>query len=235
MDVGRSFAFVTDDKDWAVKILIGAGILLLGILFSWLLLVPLIVAAALLSGYALEITRRVIHGNAQLLPEWSNLGTLIADGIKVVAIGIVYALPMIAVAVCVGIPAGLLSESDSSFISSVGGLFSGLLSLASLAWGVFLAFVLPAAIGFFADTGDLASAFRFGEVLALVRRNLSTYLVTVLMSWVALIVGGLGKLACGVGWLATFPYAQMVIGHLYGQAYLVARGQAAAAGTEPAQ
>jgi hypothetical protein len=235
MDVGRSFSFVVDDKDWAVKILIAAGILLGGILLSWLLLIPLILAAALLTGYALEITRRVIRGDAQLLPEWNDWGALIADGLKVIVIGIVYALPMIAVAVCVGVPAGLLGESNSSAAVALSNLFSGLLTVASLAWGIFLAFVLPAAIGFFADTGEMASAFRFGEVLALVRRNLSTYLVTVLMSWVALIVGGLGKLACGVGWLATFPYAHMVIGHLTGQAYLVAQGRTAAAAIEPAQ
>lgn len=234
MDVGRSFAFVVDDKDWAIKILVAAGILLLGILFFWLLLIPLIVAAALLIGYSLGITRRVIRGSAQLMPEWSDWGTLIADGLKVIVIGIVYALPIIVVGVCVGVPAGLLEGADSSVATSVGQMFSVLISLAGIAWGIFMAFVLPAAIGFFADTGELASAFRFGEVLALVRRNLTTYFITCLMSWVAQIVGGLGKLACGVGWLATVPYAHMVIGHLYGQAYLVARARTAATAIEPA-
>jgi hypothetical protein len=225
MDVGRSFAFVADDRDWAIKILIAAGILLLGILFFWLLLIPLIVAVALLFGYSLEITRRVIRGNAQLMPDWSDWGTLITDGLKVIVIGIVYALPIIAVGVCLGVPASLLEGADSSVVASVGHLFSALITLAGIAWGIAMAFVLPAAIGFFADTGELASAFRFGEVLALVRNNLTTYLIACLMSWVAQIVGGLGKLACGVGWLATVPYAHMVMGHLYGQAYLVARGQ----------
>jgi len=54
----KSFAFVFEDEQWIVKILIGAAILLVGILFSWLLLVPLILALALLSGYGVEITRR---------------------------------------------------------------------------------------------------------------------------------------------------------------------------------
>jgi len=226
MDVGRAFSFVVDDKDWAVKILIGAGILLLGILFSWLLLIPLIAAVALLSGYSLEITRRVIRGDAQLLPEWKEWGTFTTDGLKVIALVLVYALPMIVVAVLVGVPAGFLQESGSRVPLAMGELLSVLTTLASIAWGIVLAFLLPAAIGLLADRGNLAAAFRFGEVIGLVRNNFTTYLVTVLIGWVAALVGGLGKLVCGVGWLATMPYSTMVTGHLYGQAYLVARNRA---------
>jgi len=226
MDVGRSFAFVVDDKDWAVKILIGAGILLAGILFAWVLLVPLFAAVALLCGYSLEITRRVIHGEAQLLPEWKEWRAFLADGLKVMVITLVYALPMIAVALLLGIPGGILQDSDSGVALAVGEFLSIISTLVSIAWGIILSFLLPAAIGLLADRGNLAAAFRFGDVLGLVRRNLSTYLVTALMSWVASLVGGLGKLACGVGWLATIPYSVMVTGHLYGQAYVLARGRA---------
>lgn len=227
MDVGRAFSFVVDDKDWAVKILIGAGILLAGILFSWLLLVPLIAAVALLCGYSLEITRRVIHGDPQLMPEWKEWGTFLADGLRVIAVTIVYALPAILVALLMGVPGGLLQESGWDAGRGIGEMLTILSSLVCIAWGIITSFLLPAAIGLLADHGKLAAAFRFGDVLGLLRNHFSTYLVTVLMSWVASIVGGLGKLACGVGWLATIPYSAMVTGHLYGQAYLAARGRAA--------
>jgi hypothetical protein len=59
MDIGKSFTFVFEDQDWIVKILIAGAILLVGILFSWLLLIPLILALALLGGYGVEIMRRV--------------------------------------------------------------------------------------------------------------------------------------------------------------------------------
>ena len=62
MDIGKSFTFVFEDNDWIVKILIAAAILLLGVFFSWLLLIPLILAVLLLSGYGVEITRLVIRG-----------------------------------------------------------------------------------------------------------------------------------------------------------------------------
>ena len=223
MDVGKSFSFVFEDDQWITKILLAAAILLLGILFSWLLLIPLILAFALLSGYGVEITRRVLHGQISGLPEWDNWGQLIADGIKVIVIGIVYALPMIILSICMGIPIGILSENAEALST----LFSVLLSLVSILYAIAMSIVLPAAVAFYVAHDDLGAAFRFGEVFAFVRDSLSTNLITFLMSWVAQFIGQLGSIICGVGWLVTVPYAYMVTGHLYGQAYLEGQGKIA--------
>lgn len=221
MDIGKAFTFVFDDEDWIIKILIGAAILLVGILLG-ILVIPAIVAGALLAGYSVEITRRVIHGNPQALPEWDNWGDLLADGIKVIVIGIVYALPVIILSICLGIPMGILAEDAEGLVS----LLSVLLSCFNFLWAIVMSLLLPAAIAFYAAADELSAAFRFGEVFAFVRDNLKTYLITFLMSWVASFVGGLGSLVCGVGLLVTSPYGWMVTGHLYGQAYLEAAGQA---------
>lgn len=221
MDIGKSFAFVFEDKQWVAKILIAAAILLLGILFSWLLFIPLILAFALLSGYGVEITRRVIRGNLDGLPEWDDWGALFKDGLMVLVIGVVYALPIIVVSICLGIPIGAFSE-DASALSATLSFFLGCFSFL---YAIAISIVLPAAIAMYADEDDLSAAFRFGEVFGLVRDNLSTYLITFVMSWVAGLIGGLGTVLCGVGWLFTMPYAEMVIGHLYGQAYLEAKGR----------
>jgi hypothetical protein len=221
MDIGKAFTFVFDDEDWIVKVLIAAAILLVGTLLG-VLVIPAIVAFALLVGYSVEITRRVIHGNPQALPEWDNWGNLMADGLKVIVIGIVYALPIIALSVCLGLPIGILAE-DAEALSSV---LSVMLSCLSFLWGIAMSILLPAAMAFYVADGELSAAFRFGEVFAFVRDNLKTYLITFLMSWVASFVGGLGTIVCGVGVLVTAPYGWMVTGHLYGQAYLEAAGQA---------
>jgi len=232
MDIGKSFAFVFEDKDWIVKILLAAAILLVGILFSWVLLIPAIVAALVLAGYSVEITRRVIRGQQDELPEWTDWGKLLTDGLKVIVIGIVYALPIILVSLCLGIPAGLLAENAQG-LSSVGTMealsitLSMLLGCLSFLYSIALSIVLPAAIGFYVDRDDLGAAFRFGEVLSFVRDNFKTYLLTFVMSWVAGLVGSLGALVCGIGWLVTGPYSYMVTGHLYGQAYRTAMGQPA--------
>jgi len=225
MDIGKAFTFVFDDDQWITKILIAAGILLLGFLFSWVLLIPLILAFAILSGYMVEIVRRVIRGDLNQLPEWDDWGTLIADGLKVFIIGIVYALPAIIISICLGIPGGILSENGEG----LGALFSVAASCLNVLWAIILSLLLPAAIAFFAAEGELSAAFRFSEIIAFVRNNLATYLVTLVMSWVASIIGSLGSVVCGVGALVTIPYSYMVMGHLYGQAYNVSGGRVAAA------
>lgn len=225
MDIGKAFAFVFDDDQWITKILIGAGILLLGLLFSWVLLIPLILAFAILSGYMVEIVRRVIRGDMNQLPEWDNWGTLIADGLKSLIIGIVYALPGILVSICLGIPGGILTDNGEG----IGALFSVAASCLSFLWTIVMLVLLPAAIAFWVARDDLGAAFRFGEIIDFVRNNLATYLVTMVMTLVASIIGSLGSVVCGVGALATIPYSYMVMGHLYGQAYRVSGGQAAIA------
>jgi Sec-independent protein secretion pathway component TatC len=225
MDIGRAFSFVFEDENWIVKILIAAAILLAGIVFSWVLLIPMLLAFIIVGGYSVEITRRVIRGNPEELPEWDDWGQFFADGLKVWVIGIVYALPIIIISICLGIPSGLFSE-DAEGLSAFLGVCIGCFGLL---WAIIMSITLPAAIAFYVDKEDLGAAFRFGEVFAFVRENLSTYLLTFVMSWVANLIGSLGSLICGVGWLVTGPYSWMVTGYLYGQAYLEGKGQVAEA------
>jgi hypothetical protein len=222
MDIGKSFGYVFDDDRWITKILIAAAILALGILFSWMLLIPLILAGFLLGGYGIEITRRVLQGSTPVLPEWDNWGDLLVDGLKAWVIGLIYALPMIIVSVCLSIPIGIASE-DAQEVSSV---FSAFMSCLNFLWGIVMGLLLPAAIASFVAEGEVSAAFRFGDVFNLVRHNFGTYVLVLVIGWVASIIGGLGLLACGVGFLVTAPYAGWITAHLRGQAYLVAKGQA---------
>jgi hypothetical protein len=220
MDIGKSFSFVFKDDEWIVKLLIAAGILAAGILLSWLI-IPAFLAGFLLTGYGVEVTRRVMRGDAQTLPAWDDWGKLFTDGLMVWIIGLVYALPLIAFGLCLGTPIGFMSED-----TAVASLLGSWLGCLNLLWGIVMSFLLPPAIALYVKEDDLGAAFRFGEILALVRDNFTIYLVTVLMSWVAYVVGWLGVIACGVGWLLTAPYAVFVTGHLYGQAFAEVSGQA---------
>ena len=223
MDIGKSFTFLFEDQEWIVKILIAAAIVLVGILFSWLLIIPLILAMALLGGYGVEIMRRVIHGQGGL-PEWENWGELIADGLKVIVIAIVYALPFIIISACLGVPIGILGDNGANGARALTSLLSVGLSCLDIIWSIALSIVLPAAIAFWVADDELGSAFQFGKVFAFVRDHFTTYLITFLMSWVAQIIGGLGVLFCGIGWFVTMPYSWFVTAHLYGQAYVEASG-----------
>lgn len=223
MDIGKAFGYVFDDDGWITKLLIAAAILALGFLFSWLLFIPLILAGLLLSGYGVEITRRVIHGRTPALPEWDNWGDLIVDGVKLFVIQIIYALPIIVIGICLSAMAGIAAESSeeaSAVISAFMGCFN-------LLWSIVLGLFLPAAIAFFVAGGELSAAFRFGDVFSFVRHNLGTYLIVLVIGWVASIIAGLGLLVCGVGFLITAPYTAWITSHLSGQAYLQGGGRAA--------
>jgi ABC-type phosphate transport system permease subunit len=220
VDIEKAFGYVLSDERWITKILIAAAILLAGILLS-ILVIPAIVAFALLAGYQVEITRRVIHGDPQPLPEWDNWGNLLTDGLKVFVIGLVYALPIILVSLCLGIPAGILAE-DSEGASQI---LSAIMNCFNLLWSIPMGLLLPAAIASFVAQNDMAAAFRFDEVFALVRDNFATYLIVLLLGWVAGFIGGLGFALCFLPGLVTAPYSGWVKSHLYGQAYLQATGK----------
>jgi hypothetical protein len=222
MDIGRAFGYVFDDDRWITKILIAAAILLGGIVFG-VLVIPALLAAFLLNGYGLEITRRVIRGDTQVLPEWDNWGELLTDGLKVFVVELVYALPMIVVGVCLSISMSALGNEGEAAGSALGAL----MGCFNLLWGIVMGLFLPAAIAFLAARGELSAAFRFGDVFALVRDNFATYLIVLVLYWVASLIGGLGLLVCGVGLLFTAPYAGWITSHLYGQAYLEATGHTA--------
>jgi hypothetical protein len=222
MDIGKSFGYAFEDDQWITKILIAAAILLGGIVLG-IFVIPAFLAAFLLSGYGVEITRRVINRNPQVLPDWDNWGDLIIDGLKVWVIGIVYALPMILVSMCLGIPGAALSQDApgwSSFFSSVAGCLNFL-------WSIVVLILTPAAIAFFVVNDDLGAAFRFGDVFNFVRDNFANYLIVLVMSWVTGIIASLGFLFCFLPGLVTAPYAIWVMNHLYGEAYLDGIGRAA--------
>ena len=222
MDVGKAFSFVFEDEEWVTKTLIAAGILFAGVLLSWLV-IPAILAGILLSGYGLEITRRVIRGESKVLPAWNNWGALLTDGLMVAVIGIVYALPIIVLSFCLGTPIGILADQNEAASS----VFSSFLGCLNFLWAIVMSFLLPAAIAFYAKEGNLGAAFRFGDILKWVRDHFTTYLITAVIAWVASIVSGLGLLVCLVGILFTAPYATFVTSYLYGQAFAYASGQPA--------
>ena len=217
MDFGKAFSYQFEDQDWIKKILIAAVIPLIPIIGS-------LVAA----GWGIEITKRVIRHEPLPLADWNDFGGYLGKGFKMVVIGIVYALPLIIVGIC---PTVLLTVPYSD-----GGSNDTLMYIAYAAtacfglifflYGILLAFLIPAAIGRFAETDQMGAAFKFREVFALVKAAPMAYLMVILGTILSSFVASLGSIACGVGALATAAYATSINAHLQGQAYLEATSQA---------
>lgn len=188
VDYGWSFSRAVED--WK-KILIGAVIGLIPI-------VNLIYA-----GYLLRVAKTA-HGKKKL-PEWDQWVDDFVNGLKVLVVGIVYAIPLIIVAVifvksllagAVSTMMEMASEGGTSNLSDVSGLFdvgfTGVLVIFVL--GLLIALLQPAAVLRMAFHGNsLGEAFKFGEVFRRVFTGeyIVTWIIVVIVTWIIGLIGSM--------------------------------------------
>jgi hypothetical protein len=222
MDIAKSFTYILEDEEWITKLGIGAVLTF----FFWLLLpVPLLV------GYTVAVLRNVRDGYERPLPAWDNWGKLFMDGLFIMIAQFVYTLPFLLLfcVVSVGMiaSAGMAELSEELAAASLLATF-GLSACLFLIWYVAILLISPAIMIQYGRTGALASCFRFGEVIAIVRRNVGDILiafvailvVTFVFSAFTSVLGAIPCLGVIIGLvisLAFSPYLVMVTGHLYGQ------------------
>jgi hypothetical protein len=80
----RAFSFMFEDKNWVVKILLGA-------IFN--LLTMVLIGIPFILGYLLELARNSSEGREIPLPEWNNLGDKFIKGLIYLIIVIIYSIP----------------------------------------------------------------------------------------------------------------------------------------------
>jgi hypothetical protein len=222
MDIAKSFTYILEDEEWITKLGIGAVLTF----FFWLLLpIPLLV------GYTVAVLRNVRDGYERPLPAWDNWGKLFMDGLFIMIAQFVYTLPFLLLFCVVSIgmvaSAGMAELSEELAAASLLATF-GLSACLFLIWYVAILLISPAIMIQYGRTGTLGSCFRFGEVIAIVRRNVGDILiafvailvVTFVFSAFTSVLGAIPCLGVIIGLvisLAFSPYLVMVTGHLYGQ------------------
>ncbi len=212
MDFGKAFSYVFEDENWVTKVLIGAGMFLLGFL-----IIPLLIVV----GYGVRVTRNVIEGAEKPLPDWDDWGGFIKDGLMMAIIFIGYAIPIFLLMILGGVFSALGNRGGAAAIFAlIGFLFSCIQFIYSIA----LALILPGIVGRYAATGEIGAAFAVGEIFQSFKENVGLYLMAFVVYLVAQIVGSLGMIACGIGVLFTAFYSQLIVAHAYGQVYREAFG-----------
>jgi len=222
MDIGSSFTYMFEDESWIKKILIG-GIVSL---------VPIVNFAAM--GYVVEVIRNVRDGRPTPLPEWDQFGQMWMSGLWLFVIFLVYSIPIIILACISGIASAAMGTAIDTASADVAGGAMGIVSICLSClmglWGLVIGVLTPAIMIRFAETGQFSSALQFGEIFSIVKVNVGSYLIVLVLCGVAVyIIGPLGTIACVVGIIFTYFYAYLIAGNLLGQLATEIRGAAATA------
>lgn len=238
MDVGKSFTYMFEDKDWIVKILIGGAIIFLGAIFSWVLLIPLIAALAIVFGYMLAVLRNVYDGSPMPLPKWENFGELFTRGIKAVIGLFIWSLPAVVLFICAYVPiimAGAANNGDTSSAGSgILGLVGTCIMCVAIVVAVAISLFVYAPLTNFAISNQINTFWDFGGNWKFIQVNLGNYVIAWLLgSLVAgFIASAVGSITCGL--LAVFAsfWSMLVTAHLFGQ-YARAGSSASSSGMLP--
>jgi hypothetical protein len=214
MQFGTPFTYQFKQPDFIKKIL----------LTGLIMLIP-VVGQLYLLGWGVEIARRVINDEADLLPG-VEFGPFIGKGFKAFIIQFVYALPAIILAA----PAYFFPlAADNKTFTTILIILSVICGCLTLIYAIFMLFMSPAALGNLAVENTIGAGFQFGKLIGLVRAAPVAYLLVIVGQLIGSIVPPLvGTLVCGVGNLFTIPYASSMAFHFVGQAYKVATAAKAA-------
>ena len=214
MDIGKSFTYVFEDPKWIMKVLIG-GIVLL---------IPIVNFAVY--GYMLTTLKNVADGQPTPLPEWGDFGAHFMKGLYAVIGVLVYFLPAILVYCCVfalgfgmtAVTGGGGGRDASGAVGSVFGIvilcLQCILGIYSLVAGL----TLYAPLTRFAMSANQLSIFwDFRGNFAFIQKNMSNYIIALLIALVASFVAGFGVILCVVGALFTYFWATLVAANVFGQ------------------
>jgi hypothetical protein len=214
LSIASAFSFPFADRAWPQKLALAGAFLL----------VPIFGVVAL-SGWQLEILRRVLRQEADRLPDWEDLPAMLRQGFQVSLLTSVLLLPFLIVGIgALAIPGAQSSASEAPL--SAASVLSACLSMFALTYLVLAAaFIGPASLGMLAETGSVSQALRPHAWLRLIAAAPGPFLTAFVGAAGAALVGLLGYLACLVGSLFTGAYAYAVVAHLYGQAHRAARAR----------
>jgi len=222
MDIGKAITFIFEDPEWLKKVAIGTGLMLVGLIFSVLLigLIPLIVV----TGYTVLLVRNVMDGVEHPLPEWEDWGDLFVRGLKLFLILLIWAIPLIFISLGSSLPPALMGDDpDLQGLATAIAVCCGCLTvILSIAY----ALIEPVITFRFARTNEFASGFEFGKIFRLLGDNIINIIIAVIVSavvgFILMILGGIvGTILLVIGLIVTIPaagfLATLVEAHLFGQ------------------
>lgn len=213
MDVGRAIGYIFEDPDWLKKAAIGSLLFFVPI-FGWLVI----------TGYWMRLIRRVYDGQELPLPEWDDFGGDFMLGLKAFIGMLVWISPVLILPfclLCAFLPFMLINSSENDVAGALLAVL-GTLGIIGFYVLIFIAQIMllimqPIVLGRIAVSGDIGSAFAFGEIIREIRRLPGPLLIVVLVQYGLSTAAGFGIVLCVVGILFTTFVSYLMLAHLYGQ------------------
>jgi hypothetical protein len=213
-DFLKPLTFVFDDPRWIQKVLIG-GLFVIASFF--------IIGAFFLYGYCARLARNVIAGMQNPLPEWDDLGEYFGEGAKLFVVGLIYAIPLLAIFAFIFVPVMIMGGSaDNETVKSMAGMSVTCVWCLVFPFALAMALWLPAAMLMVVVSGDFKAAFDFRHIFTFIRANIGNYILAFIVWLVARFAAGLGFILLCVGIVFTMFWAFTVAAYAFGQTYRLA-------------
>ncbi len=170
----------------------------------WLILIIGTIIFPITLGYTLRIYR-----GDRTPPETDDLVGLFVDGVKLFVVELIWALPVIIVAVIVfgGSAALMMSGSNAAVAAGVGGMFLGFLLV--LVVGIIVSLFAAMGAVRFARTNSFGEAFNFSAILAHIGRiGWGPYVIALVVLGVVLaVINAVLSIIPIIGWLISLVLA----------------------------
>jgi hypothetical protein len=210
-DFGKAFSFIFEDPRWVQKTLLGGLFYLAGFLIiGWFFIL----------GYCAKLARNVMNGVERPLPEWDELGDYFAEGLRLFGIVFLYILPIIAVALLVGIPAAMIGAlQHNEGAQMAGSCLSASMVCLMFPLGLAVTFWYPAAMLRAVAENRFGAAFEFGPIWRFIKANIGNYLLAILVFFIARFAAGIGIILFCIGIIFTGFLSMCVMTHAFAQVW----------------
>ena len=203
------------------------------IVLSWIVTFILMVFA---SGYIYDVIKYGIEGKSEL-PEFSDIKGLLVKGLRAFVVGLAYSiLPMILFFL------GLMLTVNESVGASVNAI-GAIVLLIAIIFAIFVSLVNVMALCNMVDKDELAAAFRFKEILALIKNLgwgrfigillftvIAVMIITVFCGFIFGAIAGIVSMIVGSAFVMALinmilnslfinPYVSIAISRIYGSIY----------------
>lgn len=209
-DFGRPFAFTFEDPEWMQKILLGgvftlAGVVIVGIFFVY--------------GYLARLVRNVVEGVQYPLPAWDDLGEYFNEGLRLFAVGVVYALPMIVLVFAAMVPTIAMSAVHNDVAETMGGVMFSCVWCLMVPTSLIVAIWMPAALLFAAIDRRFSAAFEFGRIWNFIKGNAGNYALAYVAWLIARFIAPFGLALFCIGIVFTIFWSLVVGAYSFAQTY----------------